>query len=153
MVDVAQRRNKAVDLFKSGFNCAQAVAIAYSDVLGMSDEEAAKVSGSFGGGMGRMGEVCGTLSGAFMVMGHLIPVIDPKDAATKQANYAAVRELADKFKAVFGNIRCADLLQEKKIRHTPSADDPNAEFYAKRPCAFYVAVAAELVGERINAMG
>ena len=85
-------------------------------------------------------------------MGHLIPVIDPKDAATKQANYAAVRELADKFKAVFGNIRCADLLQEKKIRHTPSADDPNAEFYAKRPCAFYVAVAAELVGERINAM-
>ncbi|MBQ2591308.1 MAG: C_GCAxxG_C_C family protein, partial [Paludibacteraceae bacterium] len=65
MVDVAQRRNKAVELFKSGFNCAQAVAIAYSDVLGMSDEEAAKVSGSFGGGMGRMGEVCGTLSGAF----------------------------------------------------------------------------------------
>ena len=91
-------REKAAELFVNGSNCAQAVAVAFCDVTGMEPELAAKLSSSFGGGMGRMREVCGAVSGMLMVLGALYGYDDPgeKDRA-KKAHYAMVQELAGKF--------------------------------------------------------
>ena len=143
MVDVAQRRNKAVELFKSGFNCAQAVAIAYSDVLGMSDEEAAKVSGSFGGGMGRMREVCGAVSGMFMVAGLKYGYSDPSAKQEKAELYALVQNLAAGFKEKNGSIICKELLGVSDTSPTP--EPRTAAYYKKRPCVELVGDAAELL--------
>lgn len=147
--DIEQRKEKAVLLFKEGYNCAQSVFVAYSDLFGIEDELAKKLSSSFGGGMGRMREVCGAASGMFMLLGLHYPATDPTDKESKTANYAAVQRTADEFKARFGSIICRDLLDENRPPDSPVPSDRNAEYYAKRPCARFVAEAAEIVGREL----
>ena len=124
--------------------------MAYCDLMNLTEAQAAQNAGAFGGGMGRMGEVCGTLTGAYMVIGAVFPMTDPSNISVRQANYAAVKSLSSDFRSVFGDIICRNLLAEKKRRHQPEADDPNAELYRTRPCAFYVATVAVLLGNLIN---
>lgn len=143
-------REKAVELFLHDSNCAQAVAVAFCDVTGMDPELAARISSSFGGGMGRMREVCGAVSGMLMVLGALYGYVDPgeKDRA-KKAHYAAVQELAGKFRERNGSILCREIL--KNPPSDPSPTPRTAEFYKNRPCARMVACAAELLDEYIAA--
>ncbi len=105
---------KAKEYFLKGYNCAQAVVLAFCDVTGLDENQAAKMSSSFGGGMGKMGEVCGAVSGMFMVLGLAEGGYEPSDKEAKMAHYAKVRHLADKFKNENGSIVCRELLENHK---------------------------------------
>ena len=133
----------AGDLFLEGFNCAQAVAVAFCDVTGMDQKEAAKLAAPFGGGMGRMREVCGAVSGMLMVLGSLYGY-DNSDADSKKKElYRQVQDLAAKFREENGSIICREILKNPPSDPTPSPR--TAEYYAKRPCCRMVMTAAKLM--------
>ena len=136
---------KAFDLFKSGYNCAQAVAVAFCDLTGLTEKQAARIASGFGGGMGRMREVCGAVSGMFMVLGLLYGYDDPKADVTKKELYTRVQALAEKFKADAGSIICRDILKNPPADPNPSPRTP--EYYAMRPCERMVYNAAALMDE------
>lgn len=148
-LNIQERKDKAVAYFEEGYNCAQSVFLAYSDLYEIEPDLAKKLSAPFGGGMGRLREVCGACSGMFMLMGMQYPANDPTDKDAKTANYAAVQRTATVFKQKFGTLICAELLDVKRQAQTPTPSDRNAEYYAKRPCARFVAEAAEIVGVEI----
>ena len=102
--------------FKKGYNCAQAVFVAFKDEMGMDEVTAAKLSSSFGGGMGKMREVCGAVSGALMVLGMMKGNFDPEDDKAKAAHYALVQEFAAKFKAEHETIICRELLKNLSLK-------------------------------------
>lgn len=139
---------KAAELFLGSGNCSQALVVAFCDVTGLEEKMAARLSSSFGGGMGRMREVCGAVSGMLMVLGALYGYDDPgeKDRA-KKAHYAMVQELAGKFRERNGSIICREIL--KNPPSDPSPTPRTAEFYKNRPCARLVVCAAELLDEYI----
>ena len=138
-----------MQLFKEGYNCSQSVFCAYADLFDVEPELAKRLTSSFGGGMGRLREVCGTMSGSFLLLGLCYPASDPADKTAKTENYASVQRVADTFKARFGSIICRELLDVKRQKESPVPSDRNAEYYAKRPCARFVAEAAEIVGREM----
>lgn len=89
---------RAEQLFMEGYNCSQAVLLSYSDITGLDDKTAAMLASGFGGGMGRMREVCGAVSGMFIVLGIVAGYSDPSDAQGKKSTYAAIQELASRFR-------------------------------------------------------
>ena len=139
----------AAQLFLGGCNCAQAVVVAFCDVTGLEKDFAARLSCSFGGGMGRMREVCGAVSGMLMVLGALYGYDDPgeKDRA-KKAHYAMVQELAGKFRERNGSIICREILKNPPSDPNPTPRTP--EFYRTRPCARMVATAAGILDRFIE---
>ena len=139
---------KAGELFLGGCNCAQAVVLAFEDVTGLDRKTAAQLSAPFGGGIGRMREVCGAVSGMMMVLGTLYGYDDTvKDDAQKRETYKAVQELAGKFREECGSIICREIL--KNPPSDPNPTPRTAEFYAKRPCSRMVMTAAKLMDEFI----
>ena len=134
---------KAAELFLSGYNCAQAVAAAFGDVTGLTERQAAKMASAFGGGMGRMREVCGAVSGMLMVLSYLYGYDTPGDDISKRKLYGQVQELAAKFREENGSIICREIL--KNPPSDPNPTPRTAEFYAKRPCAKMVMTAARLL--------
>jgi C_GCAxxG_C_C family probable redox protein len=145
-INIEERRNQAIENFKAGYNCSQAVFLAYSDLFELDEKLAKQISAPFGGGMGRLGEVCGALSGAFMAVGLRYPADNPEDKDAKAFNYKMVQRVAAPFKDKFGTIICRDLLDAKRMTFEPNPADPQAGFLAKRPCARFVAEAAEILG-------
>jgi C_GCAxxG_C_C family probable redox protein len=148
-IDIEERKVQAVEYFKQGYNCAQSVLLAYADVFDLEPELAKRVAGSFGGGMGRLREVCGAVSGMFMVLGLHYSAVNPDERSVKKANYAAVQRTAKLFKEQFGTIICRDLLGIKRQQESSVPSDRTAA-YATRPCARFVGEAAAIVGEDIN---
>jgi C_GCAxxG_C_C family probable redox protein len=144
-----KRIEEAVRLFESGYNCSQAVFMSFSDLYDIDRETAAKLATSFGGGMGRLREVCGAVSGMFLTLSMHYPAADVTDKTAKTINYDAVQRTANEFKAEMGSYICADLLKTKRQPETPTPSDRNAKYYALRPCSRCVAVAAEIVSEEI----
>lgn len=128
------RGDKAYENFLKGYNCAQAVAVTYCDVLGLDEETAARLASGFGGGMGRMREVCGAFSGAVMVMSAVYGYSDPKNGAEKTELYENIRALADSFRAETGSIICKELLGLKEMEKSPSPEARTEQYYKKRPC-------------------
>lgn len=144
------RREKAMALFEEGYNCAQAVFLAFSDLHGMDERMAAALSSSFGGGMGRLREVCGAVSGMFMTIGILYGYEDPKAREEKTAHYARVQELAAAFQEKNGSIICRELLGLSAGKDDPTPETRTAEYYKKRPCKELVGDAAEIVERYIE---
>ena len=137
---------KAAELFEGGYNCAQAVAAAFSDVTGLTAEQSARMVSGFGGGMGRMREVCGAVSGMVFVLSNLYGYASPDPEGQKRM-YATVQELAGKFQAEAGTIICRDLLKNPPSDPTPT---PRTEkFYATRPCTRLVILAARILDSYI----
>ena len=134
---------KAAELFLSGYNCAQAVAVAFTDVTGLTEQQAAKMASAFGGGMGRMREVCGAVSGTLMVLSYVYGYDTPGDDISKKRLYGQVQALAAGFRAENGSIICREIL--KNPPSDPNPTPRTAEFYAKRPCAKMVMTAARLL--------
>ena len=134
---------KAAELFLSGYNCAQAVAVAFCDVTGLEENFTARMASSFGGGMGRMREVCGAVSGMYMVLGLLYGYDTPGDDESKKRLYTEVQDLASRFRERTGSIICREIL--KNPPSDPNPTPRTAEFYKKRPCARMVMAAAELM--------
>ena len=140
---------EAERLFKKGYNCSQAIFCAFRDLTGYELKEAARLSAPFGGGMGRLREVCGAMSGALLTLGYLYGYDDPGDNDVKHDHYRLVREFAGRFEERFGALRCKDLL--KTVSVTPGSE-PEARtpgFYEKRPCLRIVAGSAEILDELI----
>ena len=153
MIDVNERVERACGYFKEGYNCAQAVVMAYNDVMGMTIEEIARLTAPFGGGMGRMREVCGTVCGMTMLAGAIQPSSDPKKLEERKDNYALVQHFAEQFRRENGDIVCRRLLGlepavERNETAMPSERTP--EYYKKRPCSEYVGCAARIVGEYLT---
>ncbi len=143
-----ERIEKAVSLFKEGFNCSQSVVAAFADKYGFTHEQALRMSASFGGGIGRMRETCGAACGLFLLAGLETGAVEGADRDGKARNYAVVQELAEEFKHRNGALRCADLLglsQKEPVVSTPEAR--TAQYYAKRPCVKMVEEAARIWSE------
>lgn len=136
----------AAELFVNGYNCAQAIAVAFSDVTGLDQKTSAKMISSFGGGMGRMREVCGAVSGMLFVAGTLYGYDAPNPEA-QMAHYARVQELAGKFRETAGSIVCREIL--KNPPSDPKPTPRTEEFYKVRPCARLVYLAAQILDEYI----
>ena len=137
----------AAELFLQGYNCAQAVAVAFCDVTGLDKDTTAKMISAFGGGMGRLREVCGAVSGMFFVLGYLYGYDTPGDDVKKKELYTRVQALAAKFREENGSIVCREIL--KNPPSDPNPSPRTAEYYAKRPCAKMVMTAARLMDEFI----
>ena len=149
-VDINERVEVARNYFLGGYNCAQSIALAYHDVMGIDKELSATMAAPFGGGMGRLREVCGTVSGMFMVAGFLAPNSQPNDNANKKNCYALVQSLAERFREENGSIVCRELLGLTQKKDDPTPSPRTEEYYHRRPCAEYVAIAARILGEKIN---
>ena len=134
---------RAVELFVEGYNCAQAVAAAFGDLTGLDEKTAAKMASCFGGGMGRMREVCGAVSGMLMVAGVLYGYDDPKATTEKRELYAQVQAMAGQFREELGSIVCRDLL--KNPPSDPNPTPRTEQVYKDRPCARMVATAARIM--------
>ncbi len=148
-ISIDSRVKLAVNFFEQGYNCAQAVFMAYSDLYGIEAETAAKLATSFGGGMGRLREVCGAVSGMFLVLGMEYPFTDISDKSAKNLNYKKVQEVANAFKAEMGSYICADLLKLKHQPQNPVSSERNEVYYKSRPCIRCVRVAAKIIGNKI----
>ena len=134
---------KAAELFLGGYNCAQSVAVAFCDVTGMDEKTAARMASAFGGGMGRMREVCGAVSGMLMVAGLVYGYDIPGDDVSKKKHYALVQNLAGQFRQEVGSIVCREIL--KNPPSDPNPTPRTAEFYAKQPCARMVILAGRIL--------
>lgn len=140
----------AYDNFLSGYNCTQAVAVAFAEELGLDADVAARLSSGFGGGMGRLREVCGTFSGVVMVLSALYGYSEPKNLTAKKELYEKIRALAAKFRADNGSIICRELLGLERAEESAVPEPRTPEYYKKRPCPELCRYAANLLEEFIK---
>ena len=144
-------KERAIELFQQGYNCSQSVFTAFADRFDIDEDTAKKISAGLGGGVGRMREVCGAVSGAAMVIGSICSATDGKDSDSKQKNYELVREFADRFTKRNGTVICRELLGlEVQMEKSPKPENRTAEYYKKRPCVELVGDAAEILAELIE---
>lgn len=144
------KEEEAKAYFKEGYNCSQAVVLAFCEEIGIEKSKLLRMVSSFGGGMGRMREVCGAVSGMFFVTGALFGYDDPKDMQAKKELYSRVQELAARFKAENGSIICRELLGIEGKDSSPVPSERTEEYYKKRPCPEKTASAARLLEEYIR---
>ncbi len=145
-------RETAENFFSEGYNCAQSVLLAFADELGIDADTAAAISSPFGGGMGRLREVCGAVSGMFMALGCRYGKYSPDDAESKKQQYADVQELARNFEEKNGSIVCRELLGLEG-KSAPTPEKRTSEYYKKRPCRELVGDAAEIFAEYLQKSG
>ncbi|HEY8500858.1 MAG TPA: C-GCAxxG-C-C family protein [Clostridia bacterium] len=139
----------ARELFRKGYNCAQSVFAAFCDETGLAIDAALKMASSFGGGMGGMREVCGAVTGMFMVVGMKYGYTDPSDKKVKTEHYELVQDLAKQFEKENGSIICKELLGLSIKNDNPAPAGRNENYYRKRPCAELVEQAARILDEYI----
>ena len=140
----------AKSYFEKGYNCAQAVLLAFCEETGFSEEQAAMLASGLGGGMGRMREVCGAVSAMFLVEGYLHGYNDPAAKEEKAVLYARIRALADAFKEQNGSIICRDLLLETETTPGFEPEQRTEAYYQRRPCGCYVEEAARILAGALN---
>lgn len=135
--------------FKKGYNCAQAVCLAFAKELGFDNETVLKLGSSFGGGMGRLREVCGAVSAMFMVAGILRGYSEPNNDEIKQKHYELIQDLANEFKKQHKTIICKELLGLNEKTSSPVPSKRTAEYYEKRPCEKFIDTAAKIISEKL----
>ena len=138
----------ACNNFENGCNCAQAVICAFSDLTGFDNKTSMKLGSSFGGGMGRLREVCGAVSAMFMIAGLLKGYEKAGDDIGKTRQYQLIQNMAKIFKEQHGTIICRELLGlDSEDNPIPSKRTP--EYYANRPCTDFIKTAAEIVEQEL----
>ncbi len=145
---MSQREEQAVANFMAGHNCAQSVLLAYADLLGLTQEQAAAISVGFGGGMGRLRLHCGAFSAAVMMAG----LLEGPEGASKEhrpLTYARVQEIHRRFIGMHGTISCAELLGRAGVPENPTPEERTPEYYAKRPCGRIIAGACRIIDEML----
>ncbi len=142
-------REKAEALFKEGYNCSQAVFGAFAGELGVDEKTALMLAAGLGGGVGRLREVCGAVTGMALAISARRGYYEPTDTAAKGNLYAEIQQAAEQFRARNGAIVCKELLGEGKS--TPVPSPRNAEYFHKRPCVEMVGSAAEILEKMWNA--
>ncbi len=152
MIDINnnEKARKAMELFRMGYNCSQSVAGAWCDEINLSMDTAVRISAGFGGGMGRMREVCGAVSGAFMILGMVFSTGNP-DPESKKYMYEIIQAYAARFKEEnrFGSIICREMLGLKGAE-APVPAARTEEYYKKRPCPEIIGMASALLEEFIT---
>lgn len=141
---------RAKEYFREGYNCAQSVALAYADITALDEQMVATITASYGGGMGRLREVCGAVSGMAFLASFISPCPTKDNAEAKKANYALVQEFAEAFRKQNGAIVCRTLLGLDRPKDEPTPSPRTAEYYKKRPCADLVYDAALIVGNYLQ---
>ena len=145
------KKDLGINYFKQGYNCAQSVVLAFKDELGIDEKTALMISSPFGGGFGRMREVCGAISGMTMVIGAKYGYDSPTDTTAKMQVYSIVQTLAKKFIEKNGSIICAKIIAPDDASSTsPTPSERTEQYYKKRPCAEYVGDACEILEEYLN---
>lgn len=143
---MSDRVEKAICLFKCGYNCSQSVFAAYADLFGMDEKTALRVSAGLGGGVGRAREVCGTVSAAAMLIGMKYGATDGDDREGKKKCYEVVQEFIAEFKKTNHSIVCRELLGlDTDNNKNPVPDARTAEYYKKRPCVQIVEDSARAI--------
>ena len=144
------RREIAMANFMEGYNCSQSIVLAYADMLDTDKATLLRLSSSFGGGMGRLREVCGSVSGMFIVAGLLYGYDGPETGQIKADHYARIQELAHRFEEKHGSIVCRELLGLSVRHDIPVPEARTTEYYQKRPCPEIIGDAAEILEKYIN---
>lgn len=149
---MGQKGQKAKALFEQGYNCAQAVFGAFCEETGFELETAALLASPFGGGMGRLREVCGTVSGMLMAAGILYGYSSPDAVQKKKDTYQTVQALANAFKEKNGSIICRELLGMAQVspETEPTPESRTKQYYKKRPCALLAQDAADMLADYIR---
>lgn len=147
-------RNTAEEYFLQGYNCAQSVVLAFSHLIkeksGIDESQLVRMVSPFGGGMGRLREVCGAVSGMLFVLGALEGYDNPKDNTGKTRLYEDIQLLAERFEKENGSIICRNLLGLKEGRENPVPEERSEEYYRRRPCAEMVRSAAEILDDFLH---
>ena len=144
------RRELAKENFMNGYNCSQALVLAFEDLVPIDRESLLKLASSFGGGMGRLREVCGSVSGMFMIAGLLYGYDGPETGQVKADHYARIQELARRFEETHGSIVCREMLGLSVKHDAPTPEARTNEYYKKRPCPDIVGDAAEILEKYIE---
>ena len=139
----------AEDYFEQGYNCAQSVILTFAKEINLDKETALKLSSSFGGGMGRLREVCGAVSVMFMIAGILKGYTAPNDDVVKQKHYELIQELANTFKEQYGTIICRELLGEAGKDTSFKPLKRTNEYYKERPCKHFIGFCAKIIKEKL----
>jgi len=139
----------AVEYFKSGYNCAQSVFLAFATEFGFDDKTALKISSSFGGGMGRLREVCGAVSSMFAIAGLKHGYTSPNDDSLKSQHYEFIQMLANEFKSKHETIICRELLNLPEGADSPIPSKRTESYYAERPCENFIRTASQIIEEKI----
>ena len=150
--EMETKGDKAKRLFEEGYNCCQSVVLAYAEELGLEREAAARLASGMGGGISRLREVCGAVSGMALILGLAEGYSAPGDTEGKAAVYETVQKLANRFREENGSLLCRELLEASGNR---AEDDPlpsarTGEYYSRRPCGELVACAASLLEEHFQ---
>ena len=141
---------KAVNNFRTGYNCAQSVFLAFTEKIEIDEETALKLSSSFGGGMGRLREVCGAVTSMFAIAGILKGYTSPTNDDEKAKHYELIQHLAKKFNEKFNTYICRELLElSEDEEESPIPSKRTEEYYATRPCEEFIKYAAELIEEEL----
>jgi len=135
------------NLFKEGYNCSQSVFCSYCEQFGIDFDTGLKLSSSFGGGIGRLRNVCGAISGLCMLIGLKQGYTSPDNDEIKEKHYAKVQELVKKFENKFGSVICKELLNFDEKNFSPKPTKRTNEFYQNRPCEKFIKYACELFEE------
>jgi len=141
---------KAVGYFNQGYNCAQATAAAFADSMGLDEQTVLRVMAGFGAGMGGLRETCGAVSAMVFVAGALAGNLPPKDTTAKKALYDRVKQMVRAFDDKHGTTQCGELLRTATCAAMPDPSERTRDYYAKRPCARFVATAAELIATTLR---
>ena len=140
------KRDVAIALFEESFNCAQAVAAAFCDEAGVSKETMVKMASGFGGGFGRLREVCGGVSGLVLVANMIFGYESPTDNEAKMDWYKDIQSIVLEFKHRNGSYVCHELLNlPENAEKSPVPEQRTAEYYKKRPCKEIVGEAADIL--------
>lgn len=151
MMSPEDRIQRAIALFKKGYNCSQSVCAAFADMYGYSEEQALQMSASFGGGIGRMRMTCGAACGMFILAGLETGCVEGSNKEGKEANYRLVQQLAEEFTHRNGSLICAELLGlHQKKYDNPVPEERTTEYYQKRPCVKTVEEAARIWTEYLK---
>lgn len=141
---------KAMALFREGYNCSQSVFLAFEDMYDMDHSMAVRLSSAFGAGMGKLREVCGCMTGAFMAAGILFGYEDITDIDEKKRTYGMIQEIAKKFEEEKGTIICRELLGLKKGEDLEEPAVRTEEYYTSRPCMALCGLATQILDDYIS---
>ncbi|MBQ0037017.1 MAG: C_GCAxxG_C_C family protein [Firmicutes bacterium] len=144
------RSELAVKYFVEGHNCSQAIVLAFADLLDIEASQLSKLAGGFGGGIGRLREVCGAFSGAVIVLDMLYGYDNYSNDEDKKEQYSRIQEIGLQFEKDKGSLICRDLMG-LNVKHSDSAPTPRTkDFYQNRPCPNIIAYVAKLLEDYIN---
>ena len=147
------RKEQAIQYFKEGYNCSQAVVLTFKDVLKIDPNELCRIASPFGGGISRMRETCGAVTGMVLVLGNLIGYETPETGEKKHELYKNTQEILKIFENRYGSLTCGKLLNISQKHDDPKPTPRDHSFFLNRPCPELIGGAAEILEEYLKSKG